>query len=187
MEIRDEQPEDVETVAHVRRAAFGGDHGVVVVALADDLRSMVSGGDGLSLVAEADGRVVGHVLFSRGLLDSPSRLIAVQILSPVSVAPAFQQRGIGAALIARGLETLSARGVPAVFLERDPGYYSRLGFVPAAPFGFRKPSLRIPDAAFQVMTLPAYEPWMIGTLVYPEAFWRHDAVGLTRLRAASET
>ena len=37
--------------------------------------------------------------------------------------------------------------------------------------------LRIPDAAFQVMRLPAYEPWMTGTLVYSEAFWRHDCVG----------
>lgn len=149
MEIREERPEDVETVAHVHREAFGGDHGVVVVALADDLRSMVSSGDALSLVAEDDGRVVGHVLFSRGLLDAPSRLIAVQILSPVSVAPAFQQRGLGAGLIARGLEILSARGVPAVFLEGDPGYHSRLGFVAAEPLGFRKPSLRIPDAAFK--------------------------------------
>lgn len=50
--------------------------------------------------------------------------------------------------------------------------------MPAGPRGFRKPSLRIPDEAFQVITLPAYEVWMTGTLVYPEPFWRHDSVGL---------
>jgi putative acetyltransferase len=72
--------------------------------------------------------------------------------------------------------------VPAVFLEGDPGYYRRLEFVPAKPLGIRKPSLRIPDAAFQVMTLSAHEPWMTGTLVYPDAFWRHDAVGLRDVR-----
>jgi putative acetyltransferase len=44
--------------------------------------------------------------------------------------------------------------------------------------GFRKPSLRTPDAAFQVLRLAAYEPWMTGTLIYAEPFWRHDAVGL---------
>ena len=44
--------------------------------------------------------------------------------------------------------------------------------------GFRKPSLRIPDAAFQVMVLPAYEPWMTGTLVYSATFWEYDCVGL---------
>jgi putative acetyltransferase len=40
------------------------------------------------------------------------------------------------------------------------------------------PSLRFPDAAFQVATLSGYEPWMTGTLVYPDTFWAHDCVGL---------
>ncbi len=102
----------------------------------------------------------------------------MQILSPLAVRPRLLGRGIGAALVGRGLEILRVRRVPAVFVEGDPRYYGRLGFVAATPLGFHKPSLRIPDAAFQVMTLPAYQPWMTGTLVYPDAFWRHDAVGL---------
>lgn len=81
-------------------------------------------------------------------------------------------------MIRRGLELLTARSVPAVFVEGDPRYYGGLGFVSAVPLGFRKPSLRIPAAAFQVTTLRGYEQWMTGTLVYPDAFWRHDAVGL---------
>jgi putative acetyltransferase len=67
-----------------------------------------------------------------------------------------------------------------VFLEGEPSYYSRLGFETAAAQGFRKPSLRIPDAAFHVVKLEAYEPWMTGTLVYSEPFWECDAVGLRR-------
>jgi hypothetical protein len=63
----------------------------------------------------------------------------------------------------------------AVF-GQDPGL-PRFGFEPGAAHGFRKPSLRIPDAAFQVLRLPTYESWMTGTLVYAEAFWRQDAVG----------
>jgi hypothetical protein len=55
---------------------------------------------------------------------------------------------------------LSERDVPLVFLEGAPGYYSRFGFEPGAAHGFRKPSLRIPDAAFQVLRLPTYESWM---------------------------
>jgi putative acetyltransferase len=133
---------------------------------------------GLSLVAESRGQIVGHVMFSRGLLDAPSRLVAVDILSPVGVRPHAQRTGVASTLIRRGLEIVSTRGVPAVFLEGDPGFYSRFGFIPAATRGFRKPSLRIPDAGFQVTILPAYEPWMTGTLVYPEPFWRHDLVGL---------
>jgi putative acetyltransferase len=80
-------------------------------------------------------------------------------------------------LIRRGPEILGGRQVPAVFLEGDPGFYGRLGFTPAGTRGFRKPSPRIPDAAFQDITLPSYEPWMTGTLVYPGPFWRHDALG----------
>lgn len=174
MEIREERPQDLDSVADVHREAFG-DHGEVIVALTRDLRRR---GAVLSLVADHGGRVVGHVLFSPGLLDAPDRLVAVQILSPVGVRPDTQRAGIGAALIRRGVAMLRARGVPAVFVEGDPGYYRRLGFVAAKPLGFRKPSLRIPDAAFQVFLLPGHEPWMTGTLVYPDVFWRHDAVGL---------
>jgi len=137
----------------------------------------VTQGDGLSLVAEEQGEVVGHVMFTPSLLDAPKRLVAVQVLSPIGVLPAHQGQGVGTALIRRGLELLVERDVPLVFLEGSPTYYPRHGFEPGAELGFRKPSLRIPDAAFQVMRLPAYEPWMTGTLVYSEEFWRHDCVG----------
>jgi putative acetyltransferase len=176
MEIREERRDDVVAVTDVHRAAFA-DRGEVVASLIAELRRVPSD-DGLRLVAEQDGTIVGSVTFTVGLLDAPARLVSVQILSPLAVTPALQRRGIGAALIKRGLEVLSARGMPAVFLEGDPGYYSRLGFVAATPLHFRKPSLRIPDGAFQVMTLPAYQPWMTGTLVYADIFWRHDVVGL---------
>jgi putative acetyltransferase len=178
VEIREEQPEDEEAVAGIHREAFGGEHGLVVAALVDDVRAMMQTGEGLSLVAVSGDAVVGHVMFSRGVLDAPARLVGVEILGPVAVRPVMQGNGIAAALIGRGLELLDSLGVPAVFLEGDPGYYRRLGFVPAKPLGVRKPSLRIPDAAFQMMTLSAHQPWMTGTLVYPDAFWRHDAVGL---------
>jgi putative acetyltransferase len=115
-----------------------------------------------------------HVMFSPSLLDAPRRLLPVQVLSPVGVVPAHQKQGVGTALIRRGLELLSERDVPLVFLEGVPGYYSRFGFEPGAAHGFRKPSLRIPDAAFQVVRLPAYEPWMTGSLVSSEAFWTHN-------------
>lgn len=73
---------------------------------------------------------------------------------------------------------LAERGVPLVFLEGPAAYYSRLGFERADGLGFRKPSLRIPDAAFQVVRLPSYEAWMTGTLVCSQTFWEYDAVGL---------
>jgi putative acetyltransferase len=177
VKVRHEEPGDADAVAEVHREAFGH-HGDVISALVDDLRARLSRESGLSLVAECRGLVLGHAMFSRGLVDAPARLVAVEILGPVGVRPHAQGSGVATALIRRGVEILGARQVPAVFLEGDPGFYGRLGFTPAGTRGFRKPSLRIPDAAFQVITLPSYEPWMTGTLVYPEPFWRHDSVGL---------
>jgi putative acetyltransferase len=176
MPVRIEQASDHDAVASVHRAAFGGEHGETVAELVGDLRR--DDPDALSLVAEEDGRVVGHIMVSRALLDAPRRLVPVRTLSPLGVAPEWQRRGIGAALIAAALRRADEQGVPLVFLEGDPRYYSRAGFAPATELGFRKPSLRIPDAGFQVVRLSAYEPWMTGTFVYPDTFWRHDCVGL---------
>lgn len=160
---------------HLR--AFG-DHGPVVADLVDTLRGTITAEAGHSLVAEYDGQVVGHVMFTRSLLDAPRRLVDVLVLSPLGVLPEFHGRGAGSALVRRGLEVLAERDAPLVFLEGDPGYYARFGFTPGGDLGFRKPSLRIPDGAFQVVRLPGWASWMTGTLVYAEPFWRHDAVGL---------
>lgn len=174
MDVRREQERDADAVRAVHLAAFGGDHGRVVADLVDDLRAIPGC---ISLVAD-DGDVVGHLMFTTSLLDAPSRLVEVQVLSPVGVLPAAQGRGVGSAMIRHGLELLREQAVPLVFLEGAPSYYERFGFEPGGELGFRKPSLRIPDPGFQVLRLPTYEPWMTGTLVYSEVFWRHDAVGL---------
>jgi putative acetyltransferase len=177
MDLREEQPGDREAVRGVHRQAFG-DEGVMVAELVDTLRGGIAAGEGLALVAEVDGQVAGHVMFTRSLLDAPRRLVEVQVLSPLGVLPGRQRQGIGSALVRHGLKIVADRAVPLAFLEGSPDYYPRFGFVPGGTLGFRKPSLRIPDAAFQVAALPAYEPWMTGTLVYSEPFWRHDSVGL---------
>jgi putative acetyltransferase len=177
MELREERPGDRKAVRSVQLRAFG-DEGSMVADLVDTLRDGIAAGGGLALVAEVDGQVAGHVMFTRSLLDAPRRLVEVQVLSPLGVLPGRQRQGIGSALVRHGLKIVADRGAPLVFLEGSPRYYPRFGFVPGGTLGFRKPSLRIPDAAFQVATLPAYESWMTGTLVYAEPFWRHDAVGL---------
>ncbi len=176
MELREELPGDKESVREIHVRAFG-DRGPVVADLVDSLRETITPTDGLSLVAERGGQIVGHVMFTRSLLDAPRRLVEVQVLSPLAVMPDYHKRGIGSALVRQGLKAIAERAVPLVFLEGDPAYYSRFGFAPGCDLGFRKPSLRIPDRAFQAIRLPEYEAWMTGTLVYAEPFWRHDSVG----------
>jgi putative acetyltransferase len=177
MELRPETPGDRDAVRSLHVLAFG-DHGMLVADLVDTLRDRLTVDDGLSLVAEDAGAVVGHVMCTPCLLDAPRRLVEVQVLSPLAVAPDHARRGIGSALVREALSVTASRDVPLVFLEGDMGYYERFGFETGAAHRFRKPTLRIPDAAFQVVILPRYEPWMTGTLVYSDPFWRHDAVGL---------
>lgn len=151
----------------------------VVGELVDRLRASPDWIQGMSFVAEIDGRIVGHVLFTRALLDAPRRLVEVLVLSPVSVIPDRQGAGVGTALIRHGLDDVRRRRPePLVFLEGAPGFYGRIGFEAAGPLGLRRPSLRIPEPAFQVMRMPGWERWMTGTLVYPRAFWDLDCVGL---------
>ena len=185
VEIRAESPTDTGTVAQIVETAFGTE-GPVVARLVEDLRRSLINEPGSSLVAVVAGEVVGHVMTTRNLLDAPNRLVDVQVLSPLAVAPPRQGQGIGAALVAAATDAASSLGAPLLFLEGDPNYYGPLGFVPAGPLGFRRPSLRIPPAAFQVLPLRSYEPsWMTGTLVYRQAFWDHDSVGLRTDPSAS--
>ncbi len=172
--IRPEAPADRTATRDVVAAAFGDEP---VADLLDGLRESSAWRD-LSFVAEEDGRILGHVSFSRGWLDAPPRLVEVLVLSPLSVHPVAQGRGVGSMLVRRTLELLQGRPEPLVFLEGSPAYYGRLGFRPGAAHGFTSPSTRIPPAAFQFVELPAYEPWMTGALVYPDVFWEHDSVGL---------
>jgi putative acetyltransferase len=178
--IREERPEDLDEVSRVHHDAFGS-HGAVVVDLVAALRRSLVSEPGLSIVAvDGDDRVVGHALFTRNLLDAPTRLVDVQVLSPVGVLPSQQRRGVGTALISRGLEGLTRRHVPLVFLAGSPAYYARFGFTAGRGQGFRRPSLRLSQDAFQVKLLEAYEPWMTGTLVYRQEFWDYDVAGPRR-------
>lgn len=176
MRIRSELEADAAAIQRVVTSAFAD--GGQVAGLIRALVALVTRGSGASLVAEADGEVVGHVMFTRSLLDAPRRLVEVQVLSPLAVVPSHQRQGVGTELVKAGLAQVAEQGTPVVFLEGSASYYSRFGFTAGAEQGFRKPSLRIPDAAFQALRLASHEPWMTGTLVYAAAFWEHDAVGL---------
>jgi putative acetyltransferase len=174
--IRPERAGDRPGVLGVVEAAFGPDKGPTVARLVTALHD--GGCVRASLVAQRAGRVVGHVQLNRSWLDAARALTDVLVLSPLAVDPDHQRSGVGTALLTAAVEEAGRLGAPAVFLEGDPGYYAARGWRPAGPLGFTSPSVRIPDAAFQVVLLPAYEPWMSGALVYCDPFWALDCVGL---------
>jgi putative acetyltransferase len=178
--IRTEVASDAQAVADVLSTAFAGEPEVVALEKALAART-----DSVGFVAELDGRIVGHVRLIRGWIDAEARLVEVLVLSPLSVLPELQGRGIGRALAAHAVDQAEARGAPAIFLEGSPAYYSRLGWRPASELGVTPPSARIPPAAFQALRLARWQGWMRGALVYAEPFWAHDCVGLRGERLAA--
>ena len=174
--VRVMRADEFDAVRALAVGAFGGDEGIG--DLLDALRGSWAWDDSLSVVAEQDGDLVGQVLYTSALVDAPLRIVRVLVLSPVSVREDLRNRGIGSALIRRSLRALADRPEPAVFLEGHPHYYPRFGFERASALGFAAPSTRIPDEAFMAYRLPRFDPAQTGALVYPDAFWRTDSVGL---------
>jgi len=140
-------PSDHPRVFAVHEAAFGRPNEATLV---DALRA--SAHPQISLVADVDGEVVGHVFFSPVSIQPAAHTPPLAGLAPVAVHPTYQGRGIGAALIRAGLQRCSQYDWRAVFLVGNPAYYSRFGFVLAAPLNltYGDPAF---DRALQVVEL----------------------------------
>jgi putative acetyltransferase len=173
MIIRTETAADVEAIRAVNDAAFGGD---VESRLVAAIRASEHFIPELSLVAEVDGVVVGHVLLSHVFLrGDPDRMILS--LAPICVHPDHQNRNIGGKLIAAAFEAARRLGEDIIVLEGHPDYYPRFGFEPAVPAGIDKPNPRVPDEAFMVMFLAESARGTKGKLDYPQAFHDLNATG----------
>ncbi|MGI8881616.1 MAG: GNAT family N-acetyltransferase [Jatrophihabitans sp.] len=175
VEFRGQYDDDANKVAQVITSAFA-DHGRVA-GLAAALRSRSD--TQASLVAVDGDRIVGHTHLSISWVDAPRKLFEVLTLSPLSVTPDRQAQGVGTGLLARAREAAEQLGAPLLFLEGDPGYYAKRGWLGAERLGFAPPSRRIPAPGFQVMPLARYDrEAMRGALVYNDTFWTYDSVGL---------
>jgi putative acetyltransferase len=125
MIIRSETPADIDAIHDLTQAAFapmpfsGGTEGPIIKALRAD------GDLTVSLVAEEDGKIVGHIALSPVTVNGEAD--GLYGLGPVSAHPDRQRQGIGSALIREALSRLP--DAKAVFLVGDPNYYSRFGFI----------------------------------------------------------
>lgn len=128
--IRHETASDSEAIYHVERDAFGRDEEATLVDALRDGGNLL-----LSLVAEEDGVIVGHIAFSPMTIESDTDSHDAVCLGPVAVATTHQNQGIGGALIQAAIEELRRRGERAIFLLGHPTYYPRFGFRPAREFG----------------------------------------------------
>jgi putative acetyltransferase len=146
--VREEEAKDVAAIRLVNERAFGRPEEADLV---DRLRAAC--GDLLSLVAEDQGEIVGHILFSPATIESERGVIQGVGLAPMAVLPERQRQGVGSALVKRGLSMLRERGVPFVIVLGHPDYYPLLGFERASNYGLRSQWAGVPDAAFMVLRL----------------------------------
>jgi putative acetyltransferase len=134
MIVRAERPGDEAQIRAVHLAAFPTP---VEADLVEQLK--VDGDAAISLVADDDSEIVGHVLFSRMEVEADRRPVEALALAPVAVLPHRQRRGIGSALIEAGLREAQAHGAELVFLVGEPDYYRRFGFAAATAAPFESP------------------------------------------------
>jgi putative acetyltransferase len=150
------------------RAAFA-EHPDEVALLVERTRASENYVSELTLVVEDDSGVIAHTMLTFVGLESAVR-DRILNLSPVSVRPDRQRRGVGSRLVEEALRRAAAASEPAVMVEGIPAYYPRFGFERASALGFSAPHASIPDAAFMVKRLPGYTPELAGRITYPAAF-----------------
>lgn len=169
--IRRELPADVDAIAAVHRAAFAdqippGADEPMEAGLVARLRASEAWLPALSVVAEIDGEVRGHVCLTRATVTGRPALA----LGPIGIPPQHQGHGIGAALMHAVLGAADALDEPLVALLGHLDYYPRFGFVPGSTLAIDP---GVPDwvSHFQVRPLSAYTPDLAGEFRYAEPFY----------------
>lgn len=167
MNIRQEQPADYNAVYRIVTEAFAnaehsdGHEQDLVVAL----RKSKSFVPGLSLVAVENDKIVGHILFTKAFVHDTT----VLVLAPLSVLPAYQNRGIGLSLITQGHITAHKLGYKYSVVLGHPGYYSKAGYVPASRYGIKAP-FEVEDENFMIRCLNGNGDKLNGIIEYDKAF-----------------
>jgi putative acetyltransferase len=145
--IRPETKEDIGKIWQVHASAFDTE---AEANLVDNLRK--SAAPLISLVAEANKKIVGHILFSPITLSGKSKEVKIAGLAPMAVMPDYQKQGIGTALVKKGLKHCKSKGYQAAVVLGHPDYYPKFGFVPSSRFGI-KSEYDVPDEVFMVKEL----------------------------------
>jgi len=162
--VRAEAPDDQDAIRRVNRAAFPT---AAEAQLVDALRREAD--PFVSLVAELDGDIVGHIAFSPVELDA-DRSLKLLGLGPMAVLPERQRQGIGSALVHAGCAQCRDTGAVALVVLGHPQFYPRFGFAPARRFGIDC-EYDVPDDAFMLLELvPGALSGRAGRVRYHPAF-----------------
>lgn len=148
--IRKEENHDRKLVSLIYKAAFGQ------ASEADLVETLhKSCPERLALVAEEQGQLVGHILFTPATITTTAsgEKITGMGLAPIAVTPDLQGQGIGSRLVTAGLDLLQEQHCPFVIVLGHPRYYPRFGFIPAAQHNVSCQWPDVPVEAFMILIL----------------------------------
>jgi predicted N-acetyltransferase YhbS len=167
LKIRPETEEDFVKITEVNDLAFGQKNEGILI---ERLRKTAKFISELSLVAELEGRIVGHILFYPVTIRSSDYEFLSLSLGPMAVIPELGRRGIGSQLVTEGLATAARLGHRSVIVLGHPEYYPKFGFKPASRWNIKAP-FDAPDEAFMALELVKDElAGKSGVVEYPGEF-----------------
>lgn len=164
--VRAETADDFKAIDVVHLSAFEGDDEVGFI---DSLRSTSGYIPELSLVAEFNGRIVGHILLTRICFQQGSKSVDVLALAPMAVVPSQSHRGIGSELVKTAIEEAKKHGYTAIAVIGHPEFYQRFGFKLAENLKVGI-NLSIDQDLVTVMELQQGALGDGGNLIYPSQF-----------------
>lgn len=166
IKIRKEEEKDYKRVYEVNRLAFQQENESKLI---EKIRKGVNFVPELSLVAEIDDEIVGHILFSKIKIVGGAVFESLA-LAPMAVIPEFQKRGIGTKLIKKGIEKAKELGFDSIIVLGHKEYYPKFGFQKASKWGIKCP-FEVPDEAFMAIELTEKAlKGKAGTVKYPNEF-----------------
>lgn len=165
MRIRQAQKSDLEQILAVVEQAFKQPNEAILVERLIEMNLDIPE---LSLVAEIDGTIVGHILMSIATLDDDPQKEVIA-LAPLAVLPAHHNKGIGSELCVGSLELAKATEYGAIICLGSSKYYPRFGFETASKYGILSP-FDAPDEEFMVYRLPKFHKNLTGKVCYPKPF-----------------
>lgn len=161
--VRQETAADVRAIDVVNLSAFEGEAEAILVTALRQSEHFIPE---LSLVAEIDSRIVGHILLSRAYLGRPGGEFDVLVLAPMAVVPSQSHRGIGSVLVRAAITKAVSLGHKAIVVVGHPEFYARFGLEKASKWDIRC-LLPVPEESVQAIELVKGALSGGGTLRYP--------------------
>lgn len=166
IQVRQENPEDIRAIDVVHLSAFEGDDEVGLIGA---LRSSSGYVSELSLVAEFNGRIVGHVMLTKVRLLQGSKNVDILALAPMAVVPSQSHRGIGSELVQAGIEQARQAGYKAIAVVGHPEFYQRFGFEKSSKWGLET-NLSVSNDLLTACELKSGTLKDGGNVIYPSLF-----------------